>query len=92
MSAMDGNPHYALASDRLESQQQAAGSFLNPDETAMQSASIGATLALAYEQRTANLIAYEAGLAKAFHDDKLSENGFRLWKLVADQIAERLGL
>ena len=51
-----------------------------------------ATLALAYEQRTANLIAFEAGHWAAFQADPLNAGGIELWRKSADQIAERLGL
>jgi hypothetical protein len=75
---MNGNEHFQYALDAL-------GDRRNSPEAA-------ATLALAYEQRTANLIAYEAGLAQAFKDNALNENGVRLWKLTADQVHERLDL
>lgn len=86
MSNLPGNPHYAWAADTLESLEQAESTYLNPDEHALQTASVEATLALAHEQRTANLIAFahlEAIMTDAtehFGDDELSA------------IAERLGL
>ena len=51
-----------------------------------------ATLALAYEQRTANLIAFEQGQWQAWRRDELTEDGVALWKRAAEQVTERLGL
>lgn len=56
------------------------------------SALINVTLALAYEQRTANLIAYEQGQWAAMQDNSLDPTGVELWKEAAGQISQRLGL
>ena len=51
-----------------------------------------ATLALAYEQRTANLIAFECSQWDAWRRDELTDDGAALWENVAGQVKERLGL
>lgn len=79
MTVMDGNPHYQAAQKALEDEATAGNSWLNPQETALKVASVEATLALAHEQRTANLIAWVAA-----HGEDPS------WVTV--QIQERLGL
>lgn len=56
------------------------------------SAQVNATLALAFEQRTANLIAYEQGQWAAMQDNSLDPTGVELWKEAAGQISARLGL
>jgi len=75
-----------------EHAEQATKRLRNGTINEVKRASVEASLALAYEQRTANLIAYEAGLAQAFRDNAINENGVRLWKLAADEVHERLGL
>ena len=88
MSNLPGNPHFAWAADTLESLEQAEGTYLNPDEHALQTASVEATLALAYEQRTANLIAVFGNMMDGEVDTFLGEriDGYEL----AKQIQERL--
>lgn len=83
MSNLPGNPHFAWAADTLESLEQAEGTYLNPDEHALQTASVEATLALAHEQRTANLIAL---FGEGFAHRDIDYAG------IAKQIQERLGL
>lgn len=51
-----------------------------------------ATLALAYEQRTANLIAFERAQWDAWRQDELNPEGVDLWRRAAEQVNERLGL
>jgi hypothetical protein len=51
-----------------------------------------ATLALAYEQRTANLIAFERTQWDAWRRDELKPEGVELWTKAANQITERLDL
>jgi hypothetical protein len=55
---MSDSQHYNKA-DELMQQEHAntGGQYLDPQTTALKTAAIEATLALAYEQRTANLIA-----------------------------------
>jgi hypothetical protein len=53
---------------------------------------IEATLALAYEQRTANLIAYERSQWEAWRRDELTDVGVAQWRKAAEQVNERLGL
>ena len=92
---MSSNTHVATAKFRQEGVHEwqfEEGSTDATNLAAAMDAQAEATLALAYEQRTANLIAYEGGLSQAFRDNTLNENGMRLWKLAADQIAERLDL
>lgn len=55
-------------------------------------AQTAATLALAYEQRTANLIAFERSQWEAWRRDELTDEGAALWENVAGQVKERLGL
>lgn len=79
------NPHYEAAENALEDQ-AAGGSWLNPQETALSVANTQATLALAHEQHTANLIALlDAGYSTA----KVAGVNY---EDVADLIKERLGL
>ncbi|MFI2563050.1 hypothetical protein [Paenarthrobacter sp. NPDC018779] len=61
-----------------------------PNEVARAQAE--ATLALAYEQRTANLIAFEKGQWESWKNNELNKEGQELWTKAADQIAARLGL
>lgn len=53
---------------------------------------IEATLSLAYEQRTANLLAFERDQWQAWKEGTLNEEGQRLWEKAAKQIPARLGL
>lgn len=55
-------------------------------------AQVQATLALAFEQRTANLLAFEQTQWAAFENGNLTEDGKRLWQSAAEQIIQRLGL
>jgi hypothetical protein len=48
--------------------------------------------ALAYEQRTANLIALERSQWQAWKDGDLNAEGVHLWNVTASKIAGRLGL
>ena len=56
MSGMEGNAPYANTEDALEQDAVGTGSYLDPQTRALTVAQIEATLTLAYEQRTANLI------------------------------------
>jgi len=92
---MSSNTHIATAKFRQEGVHEWQSEEGLTDATniaAALDAQTEATLALAYEQRTANLIAYEAGLSQAFRDNAINENGLRLWKLTADQVTERLDI
>jgi len=51
-----------------------------------------AVQALAYEQRTANLLAFERSQWEAWRQDELKPEGVELWSNAANQIIERLGL
>ena len=91
MSNLPGNPHFAWAADTLESLEQAEGTYLNPDEHALQTASVEATLALAHEQRTANLIAYQANAEASYRIEARNPRSEQATKL-NETIKERLGL
>lgn len=73
MSDMDGNPHAAQATSRLR----------NGTHTEVARAAVEATLALAYEQRTANLLALAAMSIAAGHP---------ISKQIAEDMDARLGL
>lgn len=55
-------------------------------------AQVQATLALAHEQRTANLIAFEQAQWQAWVDDSLNADGQAIWSKAAEQIPGRLGI
>jgi hypothetical protein len=87
MSGMSGNPHAAVAKFRQEGVhewQSYEGSTDATDIAAILDAQVEATLALAYEQRTANLIAFYGD----GHIGPLDTAHAELHK----QIIERLGL
>lgn len=79
MSTMNGNPHYERAVDLLN---VPALENLTPEEEAAirSEAQVNATLALAFEQRTANLM--------QFLVDQEGDEARKLWT----QVAARLGL
>lgn len=84
MTDMQGNPHYRFAMDQIDCVE---------DMTSQEQIQADATLALAFEQRTANLIALYSmneTNAQGMVDgaDVTSEN----WVDVTKQIKERLGL
>lgn len=79
---MSENEHFTRAKSRLH----------NGTTNEVKRAQAEATLALAYEQRTANLIAFEYSQWKAWVGDGLTDEGERLWAQAADQVKERLGL
>lgn len=60
--------------------------------TAATQALVEATLALAYEQRTANLIAFERNMIEARRGGNLSADGRELWSAASKESIERLGL
>jgi hypothetical protein len=79
------NAHYEKASELLEAN-ESGPTYVDPNTLGLSIASTEATLALAYEQRTANLIALlDAGYSTA----KVAGVDYTE---VADQIKERLGL
>jgi hypothetical protein len=51
-----------------------------------------ATMALAFEQRTANLIAMDRHYNEAFLRDALTDQGTEDWKAVGKQIEARMGI
>ena len=103
MSTMPGNPHMSKASGasaQLVSPEIANEHYISEqgitDET-MQFGALNriaeATLALAYEQRTANLIAlWSMQDETAMSLDKANGMNVDEWSSVAQQIRERLGL
>lgn len=62
------------------------------DERILLAAQTYATLALAYAQDTANLIAFERAQWEAWRQDELNPEGVELWRKAAEQVNERLGL
>lgn len=92
MSTMNGNPHYERAVDLLN---VPALANLTPEEEAAtrSEAQVNATLALAFEQRTANLIALHQMAVTAIQNgadnDGISPDDFRR---SSDEIEARLGL
>ena len=92
MSDMSGNPHIPDALMQLR--QATAGSINAAHASAiLAAAQTNATLALAYETRTANLITLFHGMGdtrQEFMDATAIE--FSDWDRLAQQIASRLGL
>jgi hypothetical protein len=87
MSTLPGNPHYENAyftAEQVPSNQQ-------PEFDAAV-ATTYATLALAHEQRTANLIAERDSRARAYNQGSLESDGIRQLTALNSQIAVRLGL
>lgn len=80
MRTMSGNPHYDLAGDSIRA------SWAGSTEVHQHSAQIEATLALAFEQRTANLIAQLDLRIRAIG------KGIELQGDVVDELNARLGL
>ena len=88
---MNGNPHYAAAEDHLNSENMTSGTEFAKEYREL--VQIEATLALAYEQRTANMIALYAA-------DEACAQGINLatgwdidnWASLAKTITSRLGL
>jgi hypothetical protein len=80
---MNGNQHATEAAALLA---------VNPGEYEIEKSKALATLALAYEQRTANLIAFERTQWDAWRRDELKPEGVELWTKAANQITERLDL
>lgn len=91
MSNLPGNPHAELAEDDIEY----PGAWNELEAvTALLQTSARATLALAYEQRTANLIALWASpgnLPDGSYDKGMEMSGVNYGDL-ANQIKTRLGL
>jgi hypothetical protein len=59
--SMQGNPHYGIAELIIQHVEGEPGAWYDNDSEAIDRAQVKATLALAFEQRTANLIAaYQA--------------------------------
>lgn len=79
MSDLNGNPHYS------EDLPEIAGTN---DGTTI----AAATLSLAYEQRTANLIAIHASLTNVKEGEHLTASGLKRANSIYDQIITRLGL
>lgn len=89
------NTHIATAKFRQEGVHEWQSEEGITDATnlaAVLDAQTEATLALAYEQRTANLMAFERSQWDAWKDNSLNEEGKALWQKAADQILERLDL
>jgi hypothetical protein len=79
------NPHHETAQGLLSDEYGAAGTHLDPNTQGMMLAQTEATLAIAYEQRTANLIAmYTDGASGTVPGIDYSA--------LVKQISERLGL
>lgn len=92
---MSDNTHPAVAKFRQEGVHDWQGEEGSTDATQLATildAQVEATLALAYEQRTANLLAFERAQWQAWNDNALGPEGRRLWELAANQIPERLDL
>jgi len=92
---MSSNTHMSMTKFRQEGVHEWQADEGSTDATniaAAIDAQTEATLALAYEQRTANLMAFERSQWEAWQNDTLNDEGQRMWKLAADQIAERLDL
>jgi hypothetical protein len=90
---MKGNQHAQFAIGALEiADKLVADGSIYARDGAMLAINAQSTLALAFEQRTANLIAFEQGQWAAFQNGDLSPEGQELWKRTAEQIVERLEL
>jgi hypothetical protein len=86
------NPHAEKATE-LVIAANIGGSYLDPDTVALMTAQAEATLAVAYEQRTANLIALysmDDGARQGMVDGAGMHSGN--WVDVTKQIKERLDL
>ena len=79
---MNANPHYDNAAQALDFLEDSRGSYVDPTTQALTTAQVEATLAVAYEQRTANLITLMGWMATQGATSKA----------VAKQIDERMGL
>jgi hypothetical protein len=80
--SMQGNHHYDRAKSRLH----------NGTANEVTRAQAEATLALAFEQRTSNLLAFVEGQDRAYRNGMLNDEGVELTAAAANQVAERLGL
>lgn len=88
---MSDNDHYNSAAHRLALEDDpTAGTYIDPNTQNLLIAQTEATLALAYEQRTANLIAVFGNMMDGESDTFLGEriDGYEL----AKEITGRLGL
>lgn len=86
------NHHYAEAEHLLIDSSPDPQVGLTERQITAARAQTQATLALAYEQRTANLIAFERAQWDAWRQDELNPEGVELWRRAAEQVNERLGL
>lgn len=94
MTTIPGNPYAQTASFRLEGVhdwQSQEGSTDATEVAAALDAQAVATLALAHEQRTANLIAYQANVERSYHQTLTRARSGQANELNR-QIIERLGL
>jgi hypothetical protein len=82
--SMQGNPHVVEAGVALDAEAQQGASYLNPQDAMLRVAAIEATLALAFEQRTASLVSFCGLIPRGAMD----EDTIRL----RNDIMERLGL
>lgn len=93
MKGMEGNEHCDWAKNLYE---VVIGADDGPSITGvvplMLAAQVQAILALAYEQRTANLIAFEQAQWRAWVEGNLNADGQVIWSKVAEQIPGRLGI
>jgi len=76
---MSGNPHYVNADELLAPERAGGPAYIDPQTSSLMLAAVEAQLAVAWEQRTANLIAWVAA-----HGEDPS------WVTV--EIQQRLGL
>ena len=84
---MNGNPHYVAAEDHLNSENMTSGTEFAKEYREL--VLIEATLALAYEQRTASLIAkMTLNVQAAIAGTKLNASG----EALQSEINTRLGL
>lgn len=78
---VNDNQHYQNAKEALGYLEDSRGSYVDPTTQALTTAQIEATLALAFEQRTANLVALNTWM---------SDRGY-VSKPLAQLLDERLG-
>lgn len=89
---MSCNPHFGQADELIQTELAATGgSYLDPQTTALTIAGVQANLALAYEQRTANLITYWAAMTDEVHG-YLDDEDKAQFRGIQEQITERLDL
>lgn len=85
---MSDNPHYKEA---LVTEKYYVHKTVGPDSDVIALGQLEATLALVHEQRTANLIAYQANVERSYHHT-LTRHRSGQANALNRQIIERLGL